>query len=546
MAYNIKGDLTVKRGLGLGTLTEAQRDTLAGIWGLAEAGYMAYASDLAMVVTWTGGGWNYIDHVNIDKYHTIAGEVDFTTAEPSFALGTAYINTTTGAGSTTTGQTFTANNIYVSLAGSWIEVLIGDGSVTYNSTTNQIKHFYGGAWQTAVQQMNFEGVITGDPDPAKLGGYYVLDHSGGAVNVTLPAATGSGHVIKLLCGATADPAAFATCQSGESVNGVTDGTFAVGTAHQEYTFTDIATGQWAANPIPVAGALTVANVSSAGASTADSLEILDSSAAAFQRDLPAATGSGAQVVFQVTGNENVVTVAPQAGEEINNVADNVLSLDSAHSRWIFTDVAAGKWSGGIEQYAGTELRNAYYTLSTDAVGATVVPFDEVRGNASFPNTGGTITVPAGTWRIVPFATRHGDLLDYELYNVTDAISIEQYKTDSAGTDAFNMPLYLTFANDTQIQVRETNGDFPVTFNGRESGEILPWTCYLSIEEVLTAASYAAGTLVAQDRSYYSLHGYLIDHDVTATVDVLPLSLVGAGTTRDGVTTPVFESDPDRS
>lgn len=82
-------------------------------------------------------------------YCANGGEVDFTSAEPSSPPTNShlYLHTgSTGTGSITTGQTFTANRIYRWDGATWQEVTPRAGDVFHNTTNGVKRRFSGSAW----------------------------------------------------------------------------------------------------------------------------------------------------------------------------------------------------------------------------------------------------------------------------------------------------------------------------------------------------------------------------------------------------------------
>ena len=106
MAYNIKGDLSVARNF----------DAFGGKQG---------------------------------KQYIIEGFVDFTASEPTHTLNAVYINTATGNGSTTTGTTFTANNLYKSNGTTWFEVAPAPGFMAFDNANDLLSVYTGTAWSSA-------------------------------------------------------------------------------------------------------------------------------------------------------------------------------------------------------------------------------------------------------------------------------------------------------------------------------------------------------------------------------------------------------------
>ena len=128
----------------------------------------------------------------------------------------------------------------------------------------------------------------------------------------------------------------------------------------------------------------------------------------------------------------------------------------------------------------TSLASVVYSLSDDSASSIVCPFDQGTGDTSvITNSAGTITVPAGKYRIIAHATRHADVLDYELWNVTDSVSIQQYNIDSSTIDGsgVTLPIYVTFTSTKQLQIRETDGDVAIVWNGSDGGGTLGYGPY---------------------------------------------------------------------
>lgn len=155
------------------------------------------------------------------------------------------------------------------------------------------------------------------------------------------------------------------------------------------------------------------------------------------------------------------------------------------------------------------LSYARFSLSADAVGI-ICPFDEAIGDTGvITNAAGTITVPAGKYRIQCAATRAGLALDYEIWNVTDGVSIEKFTNSesSVAANASHMPVYVTFSVATDIQVREGDSGTSVTWNGRQVGldagfnDVQPnFGCYIDIQQLPSYTVVAAEDLSVDDQS----------------------------------------------
>lgn len=76
----------------------------------------------------------------------ISGFVEFTSAEPLHTEGAIYINTNTGTGSITTGQTFTVDKMYKSVGGLWLEIDPVTGWEVYDQSGKSTASYNGTTW----------------------------------------------------------------------------------------------------------------------------------------------------------------------------------------------------------------------------------------------------------------------------------------------------------------------------------------------------------------------------------------------------------------
>lgn len=160
------------------------------------------------------------------------------------------------------------------------------------------------------------------------------------------------------------------------------------------------------------------------------------------------------------------------------------------------------------------LAHARFTLSADSAASLVCPFDEGQGDTSvLVNSGGTITIPPGKYRIQAYATRHAANLDYELYDVTNNASLEKYTVLNNGTASNGnlFPYYLTVSNPTQIQVREGGNGTAIVWNGRQSGVDAGWDdaqpsfgCFLDIQQLPSSTIVNPEGLIPETLDYVSL------------------------------------------
>lgn len=140
----------------------------------------------------------------------------------------------------------------------------------------------------------------------------------------------------------------------------------------------------------------------------------------------------------------------------------------------------------------TTLYHVTYSLSSDATGI-VCPFDIGQGDTSIiTNSSGTISLPTGKYRIISHATRHAANLDYELYDVTNSISLTQSTVlnNSTASNGDTKPYYLTVSSPIDIQVREGDNGTSITWNGEQSGIDGGWDnvqptfgCYIDIQQL---------------------------------------------------------------
>jgi len=171
--------------------------------------------------------------------------------------------------------------------------------------------------------------------------------------------------------------------------------------------------------------------------------------------------------------------------------DNTTKLQFSHDNGTtWENVGSGGGSGG-----GENLSYARFTLSVDGTGIAI-PFDEGQGDTDvIVNNGGNITLPAGTYRITSFATRQANTVDYELYDVTNSVTLEKYTVlgTSADSDGSTAPYYFNITSSTVIQIREGNGDSSIIWNGRQDGissftnSQHSFSSYIDIQQVATAA-----------------------------------------------------------
>ncbi len=214
---------------------------------------------------------------------------------------------------------------------------------------------------------------------------------------------------------------------------------------------------------------------------------------------------------------------------VTGVTEDVLRIFYVHaddivdnSKWRFefgvalVDVFPGALTGGDFTFGGasvdtiglevfgigssvptgtaTALASARFTLSADASGL-VCPFDEGQGDTDIIiNSGGTITLQPGKYRIVAACTRQADVLDYELYNLTTGTVLERYSVNNTGSavSGNKVPYYLNISEVTEIQIREGDVSTSVIWNGREAGidvgfnnTMRPYSCYIDIQQEST-------------------------------------------------------------
>lgn len=91
---------------------------------------------------------------NQTSIFNIVNELDFTTAEPAHSGNNIYLNTVTGSGSTTAGQTFTADKMYRSINSTWIVLTEKPGTRAFNNTTKVEKQFDGTDWNTITKRFS--------------------------------------------------------------------------------------------------------------------------------------------------------------------------------------------------------------------------------------------------------------------------------------------------------------------------------------------------------------------------------------------------------
>lgn len=118
------------------------------------------------------------------------------------------------------------------------------GMMVYDTTNLGIFTSNGSEWVEAGADVNNRGTVTADPNPAEAG-VYTLDSSGGAFNFTLPAATGSQAEVTIISGNVPnDEAVTVRVQTGEALNGTTNGTLVIRESGLLYTAIDRSTGNW--------------------------------------------------------------------------------------------------------------------------------------------------------------------------------------------------------------------------------------------------------------------------------------------------------------
>ena len=163
----------------------------------------------------------------------------------------------------------------------------------------------------------------------------------------------------------------------------------------------------------------------------------------------------------------------------------------------------------VEGNTAVALKQARFTLSADAAGI-VCPFDEGQGDTDvIVNAAGTITLPAGKYRIQTSCTRQAAVLDYELYNLTNAQVLERFSISGLSDvgSGNTAPYYLEVATPIQIQIREGDGLTSVIWNGREAGldagfnnVLHTYACYIDIQQVATLSVIEPDTVTASDQS----------------------------------------------
>lgn len=152
----------------------------------------------------------------------------------------------------------------------------------------------------------------------------------------------------------------------------------------------------------------------------------------------------------------------------------------------------------------TDLANVVYSLSADSAASLVCPFDVGQGDTTvITNSGGTITLPAGKYRIVAHASRQAANLDYELYDVTNSTVLEKYST--ASDIGVTSPYYLTVTTPTQIQIREGDISTAVVWNGRQLGfdagfdnAQKQWGTYIDIQQLSNSTVVMPDALDVED------------------------------------------------
>ncbi|MGH1490579.1 MAG: hypothetical protein ACRBK7_14510 [Acidimicrobiales bacterium] len=376
----------------------------------------------------------------------------------------------------------------------------------------------------------------------------VLDSSAAPVVETLPAATGSGAILFYSNEDVASNSASLAPASGEQLNGVVDGTFLFSNyaAGTQFRADDIATGQWVVSVVGASTETSLAMFSMTGdtnnsviSTTGDQINLSDQSGHTVLVDthgmlvgdelqIPTSglysliaslgTNNTLSANFQDTTirvRVNGVEVLRAIGrDDRDSLGSSNHSLPQATTHGILqldagdvvtfhenntADVASLRVS--LAQLPTHErvlagmvtpeaISSVVYSLSADASGL-VCPFDEGQGDTSvITNSAGTITLPAGKkYKIIPYASRQAASLDYELYDVTNGVVLERYSTDPSGAAGVDKPYYLTTVVDTDIQIREGNNDFTVTWNGRDDGftsfpdALKPWSCFIDIEQL---------------------------------------------------------------
>ena len=170
------------------------------------------------------------------------------------------------------------------------------------------------------------------------------------------------------------------------------------------------------------------------------------------------------------------------------------------------------------------LAHVVYSLSADSASSLVCPFDEGQGDTSvITNSGGTITLPVGKYRIEAHASRHAGNLDYELYNVTTSTVLERYST--ASDAGVTHPYYLTVNTPTEIQIREGDVSTAVVWNGRQSGfdagfddAQKQWGTYIDIEQLPSSTVVMPDALAVEDLAVTLFTKASVADGVTATLD----------------------------
>jgi hypothetical protein len=236
---------------------------------------------------------------------------------------------------------------------------------------------------------------------------------------------------------------------------------------------------------------------------------------AFVLTLPAALGSGKTIKFVETIGSGIgVTVTPKAGEYLNGVVLSATGgtrvMSAGYASWTLTDVSTGKWVMDKDYISGDKLKRATYYLGATSSNAIICPLNLSVGGSDtsyFTNTAGVITVPVGTYRVVPFASVSSLPQGYDLYDVTNGSSLANYDSAGNGTNSPRVPYYMTNITPRQIAIRTYDGQTTNTnaqWNNTPSTKITEYTCHLTIEQVQTNSVYSPGSLVPTTLDYLQL------------------------------------------
>lgn len=473
-------------------------------------------------------------------------ELDFTTSEPPHVDGHVYLNTNSGNGNISSGITFIEKYLYLSDGNSWHEIIPTEGKEFFNQTTNISKSFINGNWiirpndiitnyiDSSLSSINIELEPAVGSQRVSL---YITTDLTNEVIITVPTGEILNNVI--------DGTFYVSNYSVGTQFIITDSgvgewdikVIGVGTttnlesAFWSYTTTDLSFktgGQEFNNNAAINYSTGVKLNLSLGSVKFDSNSLFDIA----NNNIIINKSGRYRIDFNAIGDDsggnNSTYIQVALGDGTNALmlfTDDALTSRLGHPNGYYVgDLIAGQildirlFHISGENFAirtaniyiseqpkqeiifpgmvkAEKLYSVVYSLSADASGV-ICPFNEGNGDTDvITNNLGTLTLPKGKYRIVAHATRHNNILDYEIYDATNNITLQKHTnrgTTTLDAQGSTIPYYLTIDSPIQLQLREGDGVTNVVWNGREPGidagfndSNLNYACYIDIQQLPT-------------------------------------------------------------